>query len=69
MNVKSTINGQHPIPSACCWRWPWRRRPASCSCDWASGRPIAPARRLGLLVIRLAILAILGLDHHQPRAG
>ena len=33
---------------------------------WASGRPIAPARRVGLLAIRLAILAILGLIIINP---
>jgi uncharacterized membrane protein len=32
----------------------------------ASGRPIAPARRLGLLVVRLAILVILGLIIVNP---
>ena len=36
---------------------------------WASGRPIAPARRPALLALRLAILAILGLDHRQPRTS
>jgi uncharacterized membrane protein len=33
---------------------------------WAMGKPIAPARRIGLLVIRLAILAILGLILFNP---
>ena len=33
---------------------------------WASGRPIAPARRFGLLVLRLAILAILALIMVNP---
>ena len=33
---------------------------------WLSGRPIAPARRIGLLALRLAILAILGLIIINP---
>jgi uncharacterized membrane protein len=33
---------------------------------WASGSPIAPARRLGLLVLRLAILAVLGMILINP---
>ncbi len=33
---------------------------------WASGRPIAPARRVGLLAIRLAILALVGLIVLNP---
>jgi uncharacterized membrane protein len=33
---------------------------------WASGRPIAPARRAGLFVVRLAILTILGLIMVNP---
>ena len=33
---------------------------------YSVGRPIAPARRVGLLVIRLAILAILGLIIFNP---
>jgi len=33
---------------------------------WTLGRPIAPARRIGLLAVRLAVLAILGLIITNP---
>ena len=37
-----------------------------CAVALGLGRPIAPARRAGLLVLRLAILAILGLIIFNP---
>jgi uncharacterized membrane protein len=66
MNVKSTFHWATPyslglllalalvvVAGFALWRW-------------VSGRPIAPARRAGLLVVRLAILAILGLIMFNP---
>ncbi len=66
MNVKSSIHWATPyslgllvalalvvVAGFAVWRW-------------ASGQPIAPARRAGLLVVRLAILAILGLIMFNP---
>ena len=66
MNSSQQFNGRLPIPSACCWQSAVAAVVGFALLRLASGRPIAPARRLGLLVLRLAILAILGLIIINP---
>ncbi len=67
MNVKSTIHWATPYSLGLLLALGLAALAGFALWRWASGRPIAPARRAGLLVVRLAILAILGLIIVQPR--
>ena len=66
MNVKSTIQWATPYSLGLLLALAVAAVVGFALLRWASGRPIAPARRVGLLVIRLAILAILGLIIINP---
>jgi len=66
MNVKSTIQWATPYSLGLLLALAVAAVAGFALLRWASGRPIAPARRLGLLVLRLAILAILGLIIINP---
>ena len=66
MNVKSTIQWATPYSLGLLLALAVAAVAGFVLLRWASGRPIAPARRLGLLVLRLAILAILGLIIINP---
>ena len=66
MNFKSTIQWATPYSLGLLLALAVAALAGFALSRWASGRPIAPARRVGLLVIRLAILAILGLIISTP---
>ena len=66
MNVKSTIQWATPYSLGLLLALALAALAGFALLRWASGRPIAPARRHGLLVLRLAILAILGLIIINP---
>jgi uncharacterized membrane protein len=66
MNVKSTIQWATPYSLGLLLALALAALAGFALLRWASGRPIAPARRIGLLVLRLAILAILGLIIINP---
>ena len=66
MNVKSTIQWATPYSLGLLLALALAALAGFALLRWASGRPIAPARRYGLLVLRLAILAILGLIMINP---
>ena len=66
MNVKSTIQWATPYSLGLLLAVAVAALAGFVLLRWASGRPIAPARRPGLLVLRLAILAILGLIIINP---
>ena len=66
MNVRSTIQWATPYSIGLLLAMAVAAVAAFALLRWLSGRPIAPARRAGLLVIRLAILAILGLIVLNP---
>ncbi|HKI17293.1 MAG TPA: hypothetical protein VKA15_05415, partial [Isosphaeraceae bacterium] len=66
MNVKSTIQWATPYSLGLLLALAVAAVAGFALLRWASGRPIAPAQRRGLLVLRLAILAILGLIIINP---
>jgi uncharacterized membrane protein len=66
MNVRSTIQWATPYSLGLLFALALAVVAVFALLRWASGRPIAPARRAGLLVIRLAILAILGVIVINP---
>ena len=66
MNVKSTIQWATPYSLGLLLALAVAALAGFVLLRWASGRPIAPARRIGLLALRLAILAILGLIIINP---
>ena len=66
MNVKSTLQWATPYSLGLLLALALAALAGFALLRWASGRPIAPARRYGLLVLRLAILAILGLIMINP---
>jgi hypothetical protein len=66
MNVKSTIQWATPYSLGLLLAMAVAALVAFALLRWASGRPIAPARRPGLLLLRLSILAILGLIIINP---
>jgi uncharacterized membrane protein len=66
MNVKSTIQWATPYSLGLLLAMAVAALAAFALLRWASGRPIAPARRAGLLLLRLSILAILGLIIINP---
>jgi uncharacterized membrane protein len=66
MNVSSTIQWATPYSLGPLLAFVVAAVAAFALLRWATGRPIAPARRAGLLVIRLAILAILALIVINP---
>ncbi len=66
MNVKSTIQWATPYSLGMLLAVAVAVLAGFVLLRWASGRPIAPARRVGLLVLRLAILAVLGLILFNP---
>ena len=66
MNVKSTIQWATPYSLGLLLAFAIAALAGFALLRWASGRPIAPARRPALLVLRLAILAVLGLIIINP---
>ncbi|MFI5459342.1 MAG: glutamine amidotransferase [Isosphaerales bacterium] len=66
MSVKSTIQWATPYSLALLLASAMAALAAFALLRWASGRPIGPAQRPGLLALRLAILAILGLIIINP---
>ena len=66
MNVKSTIDWATPYSLGLLLAVAVAAVAGFALLRWASGRPIAPARRPGLLVLRLAILAIVALIIVNP---
>jgi uncharacterized membrane protein len=66
MNVKSTIQWATPYSLGLLLALALAALAGFVLLRWLSGRPIAPARRIGLLALRLAILAILGLIIINP---
>ncbi len=66
MNVRSTIQWATPYSLGLLLAMALAAVAAFALLRWLSGRPIAPARRAWLLVIRLAILAILCLIVLNP---
>ena len=66
MNVKSTLQWATPYSLGLLLALAVAALAGFVLLRWISGRPIAPARRIGLLALRLAILAILGLIIINP---
>jgi uncharacterized membrane protein len=66
MNVKSTIQWATPYSFGLLVAFAIAALVGFAILRWAIGRPIAPARRLALVALRLAILAILGLIIVNP---
>jgi uncharacterized membrane protein len=66
MNLKSTIQWATPYSLGLLLALAVAAVAGFALWRWASGRPIAPARRPGLLALRLASLAILGLIMINP---
>ena len=65
-NVKTTIQWASPFSLGLSWRLAVAALAGLRSSRWLAGRPIEPARRRGLLVLRLLILAVLGLILLNP---
>ncbi|MDR3636297.1 MAG: hypothetical protein P4L84_21015 [Isosphaeraceae bacterium] len=66
MDVKSTIQWATPFSLGLLAAFAASVLTGYLLLRWASGRPIEPARQRGLLVLRLAILAVLGLILFNP---